>query len=111
MNNFGRQLVINIAATVIAGGLLLMLSYALHRLSSQEVPTANRDALMVVIGILSANFATVVNFFFGSSSESKKQSEAIGDLASTARSAQAATTPPDVVLEPGESATVKADPS
>jgi hypothetical protein len=52
-----------------------------------------------------------VNFFFGSSSESKKQSEAIGDLASTARSAQAATTPPDVVLEPGESATVKADPS
>lgn len=108
MSSISRQVVINVAATVIAGGLLLMLSYALHRLSSQEVPTANRDALMVVIGILSANFATVVNFFFGSSSESKKQTEAIGDLASTAKAVNGR---PDLVLEPGESATVKADPS
>lgn len=108
MNGVSRQIVINIAATVIAGGLLLMLSYALHRLSSQEVPSANRDALMVVIGILSANFATVVNFFFGSSSESKKQTEAIGDLASTAKANNGK---PDVLLEPGETATVKADPS
>lgn len=114
MTKTGRQLVINVAATCIAGGLLLMLSYALHRLSSQEVPMANRDALMVVIGILSANFATVVNFFFGSSSESKRLSEATADLSATARSAQAAlptNAKPDMVLEPGESATVKADPS
>lgn len=106
MTKTGRQLVINVAATCIAGGLLLMLSYALHRLSSQEVPMANRDALMVVIGILSANFATVVNFFFGSSSESKRQTEAVADLASHARSNSAR---PDVVIEPGETATVKAD--
>lgn len=108
-----RQVVINLAATGIAIGLLVMLSYALHRLSSQEVPTANRDALMVVIGILSANFATVVNFFFGSSAEAKKQTEAIGDLASTAKAAQAALAPisevPDITIPPGDKVTVKAD--
>lgn len=108
-----RQVVINMAATGIAFGLLVMLAYALYRLSSQEVPTANRDALMVVIGILAANFATVVNFFFGSSSEAKRQTEAIGDLASTAKAAQAALPTngetANVTLEPGESTTIKAE--
>lgn len=114
MINRIRQVVINFAATGIAFGLLVMLAYALYRLSSQEVPSANRDALMVVIGILAANFATVVNFFFGSSAEAKKQTEAIGDLASTAKAAQAALAPvhdakADVTIPPGEQVTVKAD--
>lgn len=112
MTKIHRQVVINIAATGIAAGLLMMLAYALYRLSSQEVPTANRDALMVVIGILAANFATVVNYFFGSSSEAKKQTEAIGDLASTARTAQEALPGagrPDVTLDPGQTVKVAAE--
>lgn len=107
-----RQDWVNIAGGAIAIGLIVLLFYCTHALITQEVPAANKDALMVVIGILSMNVAQVVSFFFGSSSENKKQADTISTLAATALTAQAALSPlpADVTLESGQSATVKAEP-
>ena len=101
---------INITGALIASGLICVLAYCTHALITTEVPTANRDALMVVIGILSANVATIINWFFGSGADSKRSTDAVSDMAATARAIQAAASPhPDVALSPGETATVTAE--
>ena len=106
-----RQDWINVAGALIAVGLIALLFYCTHALITQEVPAPNKDALMVVIGILSMNVAQVVSWFFGSSAENKRLAEANANQAETIKTAQAALTPnldATVTLGPGESATVAA---
>lgn len=102
---------LNIAGGFIAGGLIALLGFATWALIYREVPVSNRDALMVVIGILSMNTGQVVSFFFGSSATTKRQAETIDKQATAIQSAQAALSP-DVNVVPvaaGEAVTVKAD--
>lgn len=104
---------LNVAGSFIAFAMICLLGGTLLALVRLEVPQPNRDALMVVIGILSSNVGTIINFFFGSSATNKKQAETIDKQASTIQEAQSALAPlaeskPAVTLEPGESATVKA---
>lgn len=84
---------LNIAGSLIAGGLIALLGFATWALIYREVPAPNRDALMVVIGILSMNVGQVVSFFFGSSATNKKQAETIEKQATTIQTAQAALAP------------------
>lgn len=112
MNTNGRE-VLNLAGSLIALAMILMLGGTLWALVRLEVPQPNRDALMVVIGILSSNVGTIINFFYGSSATTKKQSETIDKQASTLQAAQAALAPvagaeATVTLAPGDTATVKA---
>lgn len=90
-----------------------MLGFCLWALVFREVPEANQNALLVVIGILSGALGVVVNFYFGSTSTSKKQQETIGTLADTAKSAQAALPAVNganvIPVAPGDSVVVKAD--
>lgn len=106
-----RREVLNIAGGFVAAGLITMLAFATWALIYREVPGPNRDALMVVIGILSMNVGQIVAFFFGSSQTNKKQAETIETLAKTAQTAGAALSPhadANVTLDPGQSAKVSA---
>jgi hypothetical protein len=103
---------LNLAGGFVAGGLILLLGFATWALVFREVPVSNRDAMMVVIGILSMNVGQVVSFFFGSSSTNKKQADTIDKQATSLAAAQAALAPaPEnlVPVAPGESVTVKAE--
>lgn len=109
----GRE-VLNLAGSLIALAMILMLGGTLWALVRLEVPQPNRDALMVVIGILSSNVGTIINFFYGSSATNKKQADTIEKQASTIEAAQSALAPlvppPTVTLAPGDTATAKAEP-
>lgn len=106
-----RREALNIAGGFVAGGLIALLGFATWALIYREVPVSNRDALMVVIGILSMNTGQVVSFFFGSSSTTKKQAETIDKQASAIQTAQAALTPEAnvVPVAAGEAVTVRAE--
>lgn len=101
---------LNLAGAFVAAGLIGILGFVTWALVFRAVPEANANALTLLIGILSANVGVVVGFFFGSSVNAKKQSETIDVLAKTAHAAGAAlTTPPDVLLEPGDTVKVAAE--
>lgn len=104
---------LNLAGAFVAAGLIVILGFVTWALAFIEVPEANQNALTLLIGILSANVGVVVGFFFGSSVTNKKQADTIEKQASAIITAQASPAPvaPDatVHLEPGETATVKAD--
>lgn len=77
----------------IAAGIVAMLGFCLWALVFREVPAANQNALLVVIGILSGAVGTLVNFYFGSTSGSKKSQDIMADQASTIKTAQGALAP------------------
>lgn len=96
----------------VAMGLVIVLGFVTFALIYEEVPTNNQNALLVLIGILSTNITQVINFFFGSSAQTKKQQDTIDTLARTAQSAQSASAPKadTVVIPEGGTATVSATP-
>lgn len=46
-----------------------------------EIPTANREAVAILMGALAAKSSNVVNFFFGSSSGSKDKTGTLSKIA------------------------------
>lgn len=108
-----RQDVLNRQGGFIAILLAAMIAFLLWALIFKKIPQGNGDVLLVLIGILSRDFATVVNFHFSSTSQQKKQIETIDTLAQTAKRAGEELAPikstPDLKLEPGQTATVKAE--
>lgn len=59
-----------LAAVVIVGTFWLFYLLLIH-----TVPEGNRDALLVVLGVLTGAFASIVNYFFGSSKGSADKTE------------------------------------
>jgi len=109
-----RQSLLNITGGVIGVALVAILGFMAWSLVYRAIPAENESTLNVLLGILSTQVGMVVGFYFGNSVGSKRQTETIDKLAETAKAAQAAlptNAKPDVTLEPGESATVKADQS
>jgi hypothetical protein len=104
---------INIAGAAIAIGLVVNLAALTLAVIFVELKTANENILMFLAGGLLTQVTNIVQWFFGSSSENKKQAETISTLAATAQTAQAALTPmADTTVIPvaaGEQVTVKAD--
>jgi hypothetical protein len=102
--------ILNWTGGVIGVALIGMLGFALYALIYVRVPAENKEALTLLIGILSANVGLVVGFYFGSSSTAKKQTETIDTLAKTAQTAGVALSAPTdaIVIPPGESATATA---
>ena len=65
----------------ILGGLIVVGFFILLiTLVYSSVPEENKDLLNLVVGALIGSFATVVGYFFGSSSSSAKKDETIGDI-------------------------------
>lgn len=114
MTKLTPQESLNIAGGFVAAGLLIVMAFVTWALVYHELPKANESAFLVLIGILSGNIGTVVNFFFGSSVGNKRQSEALATMAETAKTAGAALPPTpgseppaDVIpVAPGETKTV-----
>lgn len=107
-----RQEILNLAGGAIAVGLVAILAFLTWALVMRQIPDANREPMLLLIGGLFTQISMVVAFYYGSSSTSKRQSETIDTLASTAAKAQEAALPPampSVTLAPGETATVAAE--
>lgn len=105
--------VLNVAGSLIGVAMVSLLGFALWALFYLEVPSPNKDVLLVVIGILSTKVGTVVDFFYGSSSTTKKQAETIDTLAKTAQTAGVALGAPAgaMVIPEGESAKATSTPA
>lgn len=102
---------LNIAGSMVGGGLIGILAFLTWALVFREIPEGNVTVLNVLLGILSANVGLVVGFFYGSNVANKRQMEITETIAKTAERASAVLNPeiaPTVKLEPGETATVKA---
>lgn len=87
MIKFTPQESLNLAGSFVACGLISILGYITWALVNVAIPDANANALTLLIGILSANVGMVVGYFFGSSVNNKKQTEAIAAMAETAKTA------------------------
>lgn len=108
----GRQLVLNVTAAGLAAATVALVFLATWFLFNRELALNNRDAVMLVLGVLLAKYSDLHAFFFGSSSQTKRQAETIDKLADTTAKAQEAANPspaPAVTLAPGEKATVAAE--
>lgn len=114
MKEHTRQLALNVSGGLLVASTLIMLGYVGWGLMNKEVALNNKDAMMLFLGVLLAKYSDLIAFFFGGSSQSKKQAETINKQADAIITAQASPAPatPDatVTIEPGETATVKADP-
>jgi uncharacterized BrkB/YihY/UPF0761 family membrane protein len=73
-----KDILQTILAILIIIGFFLLLTLLLYT----KVPNENKDLLNLVVGALIGSFATVVGYFFGSSSSSAKKDDTISTLAS-----------------------------
>lgn len=107
-----RQLALNVSGGLLVAATLIMMGYLCWGLLNKEIALNNKDAMMLVLGVLLAKYSDLIGYFFGGSSQSKKQAETIDKLADTTKTAQAAALPsvePAIPLGPGESVKVTAD--
>ncbi len=104
-----RQAALNATGGVVAICLVLLLAYCLYALVNVEIPTTNKDPLLVVIGILSGSLGAVTQYYFGSSAGAKKQADTIDRLAATNQAVTNAAVPsaPTIPLSPGDTVTVE----
>lgn len=72
--------VMNMAGAAIAFALVGLLGFLAWAFVFREMPNANREPMLMLMGILSANVGQVVGFFFGTSYGSQKKTEAIERL-------------------------------
>lgn len=70
----------NIASGVFAALLGSILAFMAYALIFQSIPSNNRDALLMLLGIVSANIGQVTSFFFGSSASSRQKDEVISKM-------------------------------
>ena len=56
-------------------------AFALHSLTTNEVPASNRDALMVALGVILGLSKDVYAFFFGSSKGSEDKTDLLHNAA------------------------------
>jgi drug/metabolite transporter (DMT)-like permease len=66
----------------ILGALIVIGFFALlYMLVRAEVPDKNKDLLNLIVGALIGSFATIVGYFYGSSSGSSAKDKTISDIA------------------------------
>ncbi len=70
-----------------------LLGFVLWALIFKEVPDANQNVLLVVIGTLTANVTAICAFFYGASLGSRQKDSTIAQQATTAARAQDALAP------------------
>lgn len=105
---------VNLSGLLIGLGLTGILAGVTWALIFFSIPKDNQNALLILIGILSTNIGVIVNWHYGSSAAARAQTETISTMANSAAAVQATlptTVDPKekkVILDPGESATVKA---
>jgi len=66
---------------ILAGLIIVGFFILLIVLVYTTVPEQNKDLLNLVVGALIGSFATIVSYFFGSSSSSAKKDETLSNIA------------------------------
>lgn len=106
---------LKLSGVAVAIALLLMLAFCLWFLLTEDLPKSNEIMLSMIIGMIVTKISTIVDFHYGGSEQSKKQSDTNATLANTAHAAQAIIsaaanqTPGKVELAPGDKVEVKAE--
>lgn len=106
-----RQDLLNLAGSGIAIGLVSILGFMAWALVYVAIPADNREPLLMLLGILSTQVGIVVGFYFGTSSQARKQADTADkamDIAKQATHAALPNTTPDVTLKSGQSVNVEA---
>ncbi len=78
------RILLNLTGTVIAMMLVALLGGAIYGLVFKQVPDANQNALLVLLGALVTNVTNMVQYYFGSSSSDKAKNDTIATQAATA---------------------------
>ena len=60
---------------VLAGFIAVGLYWVAYLLIMKAAPEANKDALLIVLGVMAAAFSNVVGYFFGSSKGSAEKND------------------------------------
>ena len=116
-----NQRVLSVAGSLVALGLVGLLWFIAYALVFHEIPTANATSFSTLLGIIGIQVGIVIGYFFGQTMGNRAKDDTIktatvtaATLANSVVAVQAALpTAADpkekkVVLDPGESATVKA---
>ena len=70
----------NIGAGIFAGFLATILAFMAYALIFQSVPSNNRDALLMLLGNVSANIGMITSYYYGSSQSSRNKDEVISNM-------------------------------
>jgi hypothetical protein len=89
--------VLNWAGAVLAVASMCTLVFVIFMLATQEIPKSNENLFYAIVTGLIGLVTMVFSFFFGSSHQTKKQSETI-DRLSTAAKAHG----PNITAQPGD---------
>lgn len=105
-----RQFSVNLGSTILGLFICILLAYVVVRLFGVELPPNNREIAALITGVVLREFSGMCQFFYGSSSDTKKQAETIDRLSKTNEATTAAALPqaPAVTLPAGESVTIAA---
>lgn len=75
---------INVAGAAIAFGIITLLAFLGWALVFKEIPSANQTLFSTFMGFVGGLAMAVGSYFFGSSANNKRQTEAIANLADAA---------------------------
>jgi hypothetical protein len=98
---------------ILAVVLIVLVAWVMRTLFNIQIPDANRDAVMMVLGALLLRLSDVYAFHFNSTASSQKKDQTINKALDTVGVVAALPPAPPhektIPLEPGESVTVEAD--
>lgn len=92
----------------LALAMVLLIAGCLAALVFWPVPNINRDALLILIGVLAASFKDVYGYSFGGSAGRDKQADTLNKVASVAASGGGPAPTDAMVIPPGSQATATA---
>ncbi len=69
---------------VIGSIVFAMFLWTLVMLFAKEIPLANKDVLLILVGVIASKTGTVIDYFFGSSKGSADKSETLAATQATA---------------------------
>jgi hypothetical protein len=81
---------------------LAFLALLIYVLVWTKIPPENKEALLIIIGLVTGNVGNMVQFLFGSTQAAKEQGEALHAVASALPSG-------DYTVKPGETVHVSTD--
>lgn len=71
---------INPIKTIAALGVISMMAFMCYALVYIKIPTDNREALLIVLGIISNSVAGIIGYYYGSSAGSKNKDDIIKQM-------------------------------
>lgn len=71
---------INPIKTIAALGVIFMMAFLCWALVNREIPPNNREALLIILGIISTTVSNIIGYYFGSSAGSKNKDDIIKQM-------------------------------